>query len=154
VSRWRSKVTSLMACGVLFVGGCATRHADPRAYPGSRDKPLEQVLLDFSLQLPPCDLSGLRYFATDDLQGTFYFKVTVSADCAEQYLAKLGMNNGEAKVGVPFIGEYAKQKFGWSFPDRRPCECYRRYLSERVEVSVAVDDSGVQRTIYVQATGG
>jgi hypothetical protein len=145
---------AVLACGLaLAIAGCTARQGDPRAYPDSRHEPLTQTLAKFALDLPNCDLGNFRYFATDDLQGAFFFRATVSPSCAERYLTRLGMDNDPAaKTGVSFIGTYEKDKFGWRYTGPQPCACYQRNISADVQVSLDIADEGDTKTLYLKAS--
>ncbi len=146
------RLVAALACGIALVAGCTARQGDPRAYPDSRDESLDRTLARFSLDLPDCDLHDFRYFATDDLQGAFFFRATVPASCAEGYLARLGMSTDlGAKTGVSFIGTYEKDRFGWRYTEPEPCPCYQRYVSADVQVSLNIADDGGDKTLYLRA---
>src|SRR6266511_517196 len=121
----------------LAAVGC-TSHQDERAYSGSRSGvTLDDILRDYSLPMPKCTTTGLRYFATETFSGGLYLRFDTDKACVNQYLEQLGISNlslGKG-AGVPF-GRY---------------EYDSTFTTPNTEVALLVDTNKDPEGVYVTA---
>ncbi|SRR6266498_572660 len=136
----------------LAAVGC-TSHQDERAYSGSRSGvTLDDILRDYSLPMPKCTTTGLRYFATETFSGGLYLRFDADKACVNQYLEQLGISNlslGKG-AGVPF-GRYECDKLGWCLDPVKSYDYYSTFTTPNTEVALLVDTNKDPEGVYVTA---
>ena len=147
---WVLAVMPLM----LVVARIPGHSNDPRAYPGTRgDMSLEELLAEFQLELPPCKIDGLRYYAFDDLSRDLSLRFNLPEDCLHGFLESLNID--ESTGGYTSTGDSVGistaliKKLGWPIdPDKK----YRVYSARPIETSsyhIVVDRYGKQPVVYM-----
>ena len=146
--------------GVLIlpmVTGCSGQQ-DPRAYPGTQDRTLDDLLKRFQLELPPCPTDGLRYYSASDLSGDLEIRFGTSEDCLERYLDLLSGGGGETNdasntrlgdnVGISSV---LIKKLNWPIDPHKEYDTYAARPHRELSLNIVVDRNGPQPVVYILA---
>lgn len=130
--RSRRVVAAAFTVLMVMVTVVACGQTDPRAYPGSQSRSLENMLEWFGLQLPSCDYSGLRYYSSGDFIGDLSLTFDSSEKCVNMYLRQLHvdpMEDAHVRPGSqPGMNRGTIDKLDWPITSTK--KLYRTYEGE------------------------
>lgn len=153
--RWMT-MRKMLAVSLLLtvaLSACSNAVQDPRAYPGSQGRSLEYLLHRFQLELPSCNITGLRYYSSssgmsEGLELTF----SVPADCMSRFLRSVGAYESykEQLTGdaVPIPRETIKQ-LNWPIDPSKTYDTYGALLITPASFRIVIDRSGAQPVAYL-----
>ena len=136
---------------VLVLARVPGDSSDPRAYPGTRgDVSLEELLAEFQLELPPCKIGGLRYYALDDLSRDLSLRFSLPENCLHEFLKSLNAYGGYTATGhVAGISTALIKKLGWPIDLDKTYEVYSARPIETSSYDIVVDRYGKQPVVYM-----
>lgn len=137
---------------LLAGSSCSAKLTDPRAYPGSQPRTLDDLLHRFKLELPPCDVSGLRYYSNSDLSGDLSMTFTLPDECLGKFLQSLGASESD-KTNLPGssvgISSLTIEQLGWPIDRAKMYEEYDTRNSDTTSFRIVVDRTGRQPIVYL-----
>ncbi|MEU7318593.1 hypothetical protein [Streptomyces sp. NPDC007083] len=165
--------TALTAAALvaLSLGGCSMESDDPRALPGTgRGETLEKMLSSFGLQLPDCDVKGVRFGGeSDDWGHQLLLRFRASEECVHSYLSahSVDFDRGlewpsrvrgtvDGETVSPYRPPFRKEvmeTFGLSMNRQVTYEHHLDFLTGNGSgCDVLVDPRGDGETVYIVST--